>query len=529
MLETIREFGIEQLASMGLETDYRRIHADVIAAIADQVEDAMYGAEQPVWIGRIAADDRNFRAAINWAISHGEREIALRIVGPLWRYWSVRHLGSEGRAFIERALAMPGDVPLPVLGTAYRGLGCLYEDISDPEHAGSYHTLALETWIAVADTRRIARSTDDLGNVAHEQGNFDEAERLHQTAHEIATKGNHRRVMASSLSNLGSTAYLRGDVETARQRWQQVLDSGTVGDPISQTVVLNNLGVAHMQLGELQAAAEKLNTALVVLREIGMPPNAADVLINLSDVAAKMGQPELAKDYFQAAAEIYDRLGDPKGLHNITFSIGVSEVKSGNPAAALAAWQSSLRHADKANNLLGFADGIERIVSIAIATPKLDEAARLWGAARAIRCTIGATELTEQKAVNDETERALEQKLGPAGYAQAMDEGAQITPRQAMQRAIALVDELLAGDLPRSKSRKRADADSRVPGAQFRLTKREIEVLRLLSDGKTDRDIAAALFISPRTAGTHVTNILGKLDVDTRSAAVATAFRHGVL
>jgi DNA-binding CsgD family transcriptional regulator len=61
------------------------------------------------------------------------------------------------------------------------------------------------------------------------------------------------------------------------------------------------------------------------------------------------------------------------------------------------------------------------------------------------------------------------------------------------------------------------------------LTPREREVLRLLVDGRSNREIAGALFISHRTATTHVTNILAKLGVETRAAAVTYAFRHELL
>jgi DNA-binding NarL/FixJ family response regulator len=60
------------------------------------------------------------------------------------------------------------------------------------------------------------------------------------------------------------------------------------------------------------------------------------------------------------------------------------------------------------------------------------------------------------------------------------------------------------------------------------LTPREREVLRLLVEGRTDREIAAALFVTPKTASNHVANILAKLGVETRTAAAAFALRHGL-
>ncbi|MGH2548501.1 MAG: response regulator transcription factor, partial [Thermomicrobiales bacterium] len=58
------------------------------------------------------------------------------------------------------------------------------------------------------------------------------------------------------------------------------------------------------------------------------------------------------------------------------------------------------------------------------------------------------------------------------------------------------------------------------------LTPREYDVLRLIANGLTDREIAEQLHISPRTVGFHVTNLLAKLEVDSRTAAAALALRN---
>ena len=62
-----------------------------------------------------------------------------------------------------------------------------------------------------------------------------------------------------------------------------------------------------------------------------------------------------------------------------------------------------------------------------------------------------------------------------------------------------------------------------------RLTTREREVLRLLIEGRSNREIAESLFISHRTATTHVAHILAKFGVETRASAVAYAFQHDLV
>jgi DNA-binding CsgD family transcriptional regulator len=58
------------------------------------------------------------------------------------------------------------------------------------------------------------------------------------------------------------------------------------------------------------------------------------------------------------------------------------------------------------------------------------------------------------------------------------------------------------------------------------LTLRELEVLALVAEGRTNRQVAGALFISPKPAGVHVSNILAKLGVANRVEAAAVAHRR---
>ena len=66
------------------------------------------------------------------------------------------------------------------------------------------------------------------------------------------------------------------------------------------------------------------------------------------------------------------------------------------------------------------------------------------------------------------------------------------------------------------------------PLTRFGLTEREREILVLLAAGRSNPQIAGALFISPKTASVHVSNIMAKLGVDSRIEAAAVAHRLGV-
>ena len=119
-------------------------------------------------------------------------------------------------------------------------------------------------------------------------------------------------------------------------------------------------------------------------------------------------------------------------------------------------------------------------------------------------------------------ERALALRLGgPEGQRQALEtfESLGATAVAAKERR-AMRDRGIV--VPRGKGR----ATRRHAAG---LTARQAEVLELLADGLSNTDIADRLFLSPRTVENHVAAVLDKLDVDTRSAAVARARADGLL
>jgi len=115
--------------------------------------------------------------------------------------------------------------------------------------------------------------------------------------------------------------------------------------------------------------------------------------------------------------------------------------------------------------------------------------------------------------------------------------GSAVTTRQEecmrvgwYERKGAARDMLVVGEMPAPTHRAALSepCEAADPAIAAGLTAREGEVLRLLTEGVSDREIAAALSISKRTAGNHVQHILQKLEVDSRTAATVFAVRHGL-
>jgi DNA-binding NarL/FixJ family response regulator len=110
--------------------------------------------------------------------------------------------------------------------------------------------------------------------------------------------------------------------------------------------------------------------------------------------------------------------------------------------------------------------------------------------------------------------------LGDHAYEEARQQGRHLALQQSLREA----RDFLASSAD-AAPRPATTAISHTNG----LSPRELDVLRLVADGRSDREIADALFIGPGTVRTHLAHTFGKLEVGSRTAAVAAARRHGIL
>jgi DNA-binding CsgD family transcriptional regulator len=136
-------------------------------------------------------------------------------------------------------------------------------------------------------------------------------------------------------------------------------------------------------------------------------------------------------------------------------------------------------------------------------------ATRQFGAAEALREKLGWPLSPTEIAYAEPVMQALREALGAGGFAAAWEQGRAMSQEEALMEALAIEAEP-------------------APGATHGLTPREREVLRLVVEGHSDKEIGAALGISVQTAAKHVGNILRKLGAPSRTAAAVLAIRQGL-
>ena len=151
-------------------------------------------------------------------------------------------------------------------------------------------------------------------------------------------------------------------------------------------------------------------------------------------------------------------------------------------------------------------------------------AARLFGAAEALRETLGAPRLAIYEEHYQRSVASLRSQLDERAWAAAWAEGRAMTLEQALTEALDLLGDS-AAEAAAPDAAGQEDRSPR-PRPATRLTAREVAVLTVVADGATDQEVAERLGLPPRTVTSYLTRIYAKLGVRTRTAAVRVAREH---
>jgi hypothetical protein len=186
LLETIREYGREQLAAAGEVEAVQRAHAAYYLHLAEESSVVRRGPLENAWLERCEREHENLRAALTWLLEREEEEMALRFARALREFW-IQHVHfPEGRIFLERALSLSGAEVTPGRVAALGSLVWLVVNQGEPRRA---EELARE-YVALArqlgDTRSLAHGLEAPGLIALMQGNYPAAQAFYEENKELS-------------------------------------------------------------------------------------------------------------------------------------------------------------------------------------------------------------------------------------------------------------------------------------------------------------------------------------------------------
>ena len=327
-------------------------------------------------------------------------------------------------------------------------------------------------------------------------------------------------VRARTESTAAWLAWDLGDRPAAVVRAEAAVASfRAVGDEPGAAFALHLLGMATQDLGDLDRAEGILQEAFAAYRAVGEVAFAGQVLGDLGAGRWAMGDRAAAESLLAESLTLIRGSDEAlMAVHPLT-NVGGMALERGDLARAAAVLGEALALARTHGYLRGLPGCLEGTATLAVARAETATAARLLGAAEALREAIGRPMPPLDRARHERVVDTVRAQLPEPVFASAWAAGRSLP----LEHALAEAESALV-DTGRSQGDEPA-ASTKAVG----LTTREADVLRLLVEGRSNPEIADALFIGRGTVRTHVSNILGKLGAATRTEAADIARRLGLV
>ena len=583
LLETVRQYALEKLGESGEADAVRARHRDHYTAMA-AVLDAPAGSDHDHRLEQADIEIDNLRAAFAWSRENSDVELALTLASSLQPLWQTRGRLREGLAWFDAALAdldaqHPGVAPaVRARALADRAVLAIWMGAADSLDQAQQ---ALAIARGIEDPALLARALTACGYIASvvsaEPGRPYFAEALG-----LARDLDDRWRLSQILSAQAGATIMAGDPIAARAPAQEGRDlADAIGDRYDShqcryylgwtQIYEGDLAGAAAQFAELAAEAKAAHDGLreaqslamraVVLAYQGDTGATRAAAEAATEAAAEAGGLFVAMGYAASAAaalaagdaataldaiEAWPHLGarpQTTGLQRlysaeaalaggdlltarrwadeaVTMATGFFSSRVLTSRARIAIAQGEPEQAERdARDALARAAGVavhlfipdtlECLGTLAVDAGSHREAARLFGAAHGIRHRMGAVRFKAWDADYEASVATLRDALGDKDFDAAWAEGAASSTAEAIAYA------------QRGRGQRKRPASGWAA-----LTPTERDVVRLVSEGLANNDIAARLFISPRTVQTHLTHVYTKLGLTSRVQLAQEAARH---
>lgn len=349
MLDTIREYAIEKL-QQGDEHGIRRRHCRYFVQFCEQGHAALRSRDQVDWLKRLDEEQGNIRLALEWSIAE-EPVDALRLVGAMDRYWSMRGHLAEAGDWLDRALATTAPDPEPRAG-ALLGRAHIFWLRGDYEAARAEAHVCADLSREHALRQTLFAAITLLAILSSGKGDWSEAARLHEEAFQLAWQLNDPWLVASGLNNLGLIAMNRGDNEVARGRLEQALAGfRQAGDRFTIALSLDSLARVNLNLGDRAAARANFLEALTISQQFRDSMNASYSLDGLAVLELLQGNAHRAVELTSAAEALRKGIGvelAPEWRQAADDTLSAGRAKLSREAAEAAWRQGATMNVDEA-------------------------------------------------------------------------------------------------------------------------------------------------------------------------------------
>jgi predicted ATPase len=333
MLETIREFALEQLDASGEAQQTHRRHAGFFRDLAERAEPMLLGtAGRPAWDARLERDYDNIRAALAWSMSaDGVLAVGVALAGALGWFWLMSGRLQEAESWYAGLLARRDEADDSLAwAKVLHGSALQLWALGNVAQAASLEESAVRIFRSAGAGRWLSYGLALLARVRTGQGRLDQAQALLEEARAVwsGVETTYGQPFDAYLRYyLGSTALVQGDADTASAYLESSLrDLEAAGDDLARGVVLGSLGLLAARRGEHTRARARFAEGLPLLRGGGDQWDLALLLLNSGLEQAQAAPPA-------DAAVLAEALRAWQQLHGnagVAFALaGLGEVAAG--------------------------------------------------------------------------------------------------------------------------------------------------------------------------------------------------------
>jgi len=472
LLEPVRQYAQELLAQHGAWDATRRRHAAYIVRLAEEAEAGLKGAQAEWWRLRLELEHDNVRAALRRALDAGEAQSALRICIALRNFWQQFGFRSEGRRWVENALALDAQVTPSIRASALQTAAVIAFHVGDYRSAKSRLEQAAQQWRALGDAAGLSSTLVYYGRTvsatAESRQEYEQGKALTQEGMRLNRELGNEWWAANALLFLGISAWEYADLEFGEAVLSEAEAAFTcLGDSHTHSHLLSKLGAVLRDRGNLARAGQLIQQSLSEARAINCVAGLAEALYFLA------GWSRLRGDLVSATEQAVEAVG--------------------------LQYQVSDAHLPNCLELVG---------GLLCEQGRVEQATRLLSAAATLRTSSGSPMPPILRATYERDLAIARKALGPTRFSRVWGEASTMSVEQAVEYARRR--DTVAPQLARSDP----------------LSRRERQVIALLARGYTNRQIADELVISERTVDGHVTHILSKLELSSRALAAIWAVEH---
>jgi len=443
MLQTLREFGLEQLARSGELEATRQAHAEYYLRLAEEAQPSLKATEQGKWMARLEQEHENLRAALSWLLAqaHGgktqskqQAEQALRLCNALPWFWSIRGYSREGQHFLEKALAVCEGVGASVKARALYTAANLAFLLDDPEQTEKLVSESLHLFRELGDKAGMADALELLGTSAWARGRYtfarpqlEEAATLYQ---EMGEQWKHGRC----LTQLARISTIQSEYEQAQGLLEQSLALYRIlGDKERLGWVLYLQARLLFLSGRDRAAARSLTEqSLMVLQEIDNPWERAYPLVLLGQITLQQGGQAQARNLFEESRISFKEVGDQAGMAEALIGAASIARMQNNFAVARDLYQEIFPILQRIQYKELIPSCLEGMAAVAAEQGELVWAAHLWGATEALREAMGTPIPPVYRTGYQQAVATARSQVGEADFATAWAQGRSMGSEQAM-------------------------------------------------------------------------------------------------